>query len=741
MTETVFRFGRREIDVVGREVRIDGRPRPIEPRPFDVLVHLVRQRHRVVPKQELLEQIWNQEPVSVGALARAVMKARQALDDADDAPLIRTVPRVGYRFVASLPEEQAAPASITQGRPSVALLPFDNDTGESALDWVRLGLMSLVARALAQDGRTTPTPTQDVLAAAEGGGRQAAAQHPPPVAQHVVSTRVTRHANGYRLQFRVEGTGGPTEATVHAAQVGDLAGRMADALLQQLFPGASRAEGAAASFRDPMATEAFARGLQAMAEHKWPQAANLFRLALELHPDHPGAQLELLRALAPLADPAGKRLARRLLARAERDNDLLFAARVHQALGRLHLNSGAFAAGAFRIETALRLAGGHETAEWTAETLLLQASVAIHQRQFDNAGRILDELERLCKQSGQRIYPLAALNMRAIIAADCGQSAEAVQISAEVVRRARPLRAHRYLVDACANAMADLIELGRLHEAATFGEEGFSTAVSTGDWNRASGIAPTMGLLYRLARAPQALQRIVATLGEPEGQPRTDGVWTARGHLAACSGEHEEAARCLQRAVALLREAHNPFHEHLVLPWLVDALLRSGRMAEAEAELARADHPPYTQDQPLVAALLHCRARLAHAQGQAQAALTLLQRALEGPITALWRSWASIDAAWLLAEAGEGERALQLLGTLEGPLAVQPAALATLARARWAIGDFQGALAAHQRYTGTPEGSAADDPFAALGAWYGEQAHGRICPGLLPRTACLPCRP
>jgi DNA-binding winged helix-turn-helix (wHTH) protein len=745
MTDTLFRFGHREVDITGREVRVDGQPRPIEPRPFDLLVYLIRQRHRVVPREELLAQVWPQEVVSLGALARAVMKARQALDDAGDPALIRTVPRVGYRFVAPLHGE-AASASASGAPLRIALLPFDNATGDPALDWVRLGLMSLVARVLAHDGRVAPVPTQDLLATLEGQaaepGASAAALRLATGARHVVSSRITRNALGYRLAFQLWGGERALQAEVQAAQPSELGRRMAQALLQQLCPGAAAAEAAALGFRDPMATEAFARGLQAAAEHKWPQAANLFRLVLELDPEHRAAQLELLRSLAPTGDAAGKALARRLLAQAERDNDMALAAQAHQALGRWHLNRGALGPAAYRLEAALRLAAGQLAPEWAAETLLLQSSVAVHLRQFDAARRSLDEMQRLCERSGQRLFPLAGLNMRALMASDSGDPDTAVQLSAEVVARARELRAHRYLVDACTNAMADLIELGRLNEAASFGEEGFATAVALDDWHRASGIAPTMGWLYRLARAPQALQRIVALLGEPDRLPRPDGAWTARAHLAACAGRHDDAARCLQRSVALLREARNAFHEHLALPWLVDALIRSGRTAEAEAELARASQPPYCDDKALAAQLLHARARLAHAAGEPDTALALLHELIDGPATALWRSWARIDAAWLHAEAGRGEQALRLLDALAGPLAEQPAAFAALARARFAHGDFAGALAAHHRYLEALGPGQGDDPFALLGRWYTEMAGGgllRAAP--LPPSPVLPCRP
>ena len=150
MPDTLLRFDRCEVDVVGRSLRVDGQPVAVEPRPFDLLAHLIRQRQRVVSKQELLEKVWPSQHLSASVVARAVMKLRQALGDTDEAPLIRTVPRVGYRFVAPLIGE-AAPPALTGAALTLALLPFENATGDAALGWVEFGLMGMVAEALTRD--------------------------------------------------------------------------------------------------------------------------------------------------------------------------------------------------------------------------------------------------------------------------------------------------------------------------------------------------------------------------------------------------------------------------------------------------------------------------------------------------------------------------------------------------------------------------------------------------------------
>ncbi len=102
------KFGRREVSVARREVRVDGELRALQPRPFDLLVFLIENRHRVVSTDELLDHIWQDEIVQPGSLAAAIMRVRKALLESQRDPagaIIRTHQRVGYRFVARLDGE------------------------------------------------------------------------------------------------------------------------------------------------------------------------------------------------------------------------------------------------------------------------------------------------------------------------------------------------------------------------------------------------------------------------------------------------------------------------------------------------------------------------------------------------------------------------------------------------------------------------------------------------------------
>ena len=72
----------------------------LPPKPFDVLVLLVRNRGRVLSKRELLTTVWGQEYGDQNTVEQAVRQIRVALgDDKDSPPFIQTFPRRGYCFV------------------------------------------------------------------------------------------------------------------------------------------------------------------------------------------------------------------------------------------------------------------------------------------------------------------------------------------------------------------------------------------------------------------------------------------------------------------------------------------------------------------------------------------------------------------------------------------------------------------------------------------------------------------
>ena len=98
-----FAFGDFELDVDRLELRRDGVAVALEPQTFDVLVYLVEQRDRVVPKEELMDNVWGGRFVSETAVTSRIKQARRAVgDDGQAQVVIRTHHGRGYRFVAEV---------------------------------------------------------------------------------------------------------------------------------------------------------------------------------------------------------------------------------------------------------------------------------------------------------------------------------------------------------------------------------------------------------------------------------------------------------------------------------------------------------------------------------------------------------------------------------------------------------------------------------------------------------------
>jgi len=108
------------LDTGRRELRSHGSLIAVEPQVFDLLVHLIDNRDRVVSKDDLIASVWQGRIVSDSTLDSRINAARKAIgDNGDKQELIRTVPRKGVRFIGAVRrgEEQREATTI---RPPLA---------------------------------------------------------------------------------------------------------------------------------------------------------------------------------------------------------------------------------------------------------------------------------------------------------------------------------------------------------------------------------------------------------------------------------------------------------------------------------------------------------------------------------------------------------------------------------------------------------------------------------------------
>jgi TolB-like protein/Tfp pilus assembly protein PilF len=153
-----FLFDDCGLDTDRRELRRGLELISIGPKVFDLLVYLVQNRDRVVSKDDLLVSVWRGRIVSESTLTTHINAVRKAVGDSgEEQRLIRTVPRKGFRFVGEVRERQKA--SSTAGRedapqlavpdkPSIAVLPFQNLSGDAEQEYFADGMAEEILTAL-----------------------------------------------------------------------------------------------------------------------------------------------------------------------------------------------------------------------------------------------------------------------------------------------------------------------------------------------------------------------------------------------------------------------------------------------------------------------------------------------------------------------------------------------------------------------------------------------------------------
>jgi len=118
---TIIDFPPFQLDLLSEQLRRDATPVPLRPKTFAVLQYLVQRPGELVTKRALLDDIWGNVAVSEDVVRLSVGELRTALGDERAAPrFIETVPRRGYRFVATM-------AAATRGAPHISMGPAIDD--------------------------------------------------------------------------------------------------------------------------------------------------------------------------------------------------------------------------------------------------------------------------------------------------------------------------------------------------------------------------------------------------------------------------------------------------------------------------------------------------------------------------------------------------------------------------------------------------------------------------------------
>ena len=128
-----------------RRLRIDGSDHVIGARAFDVLAYLHSNAGRVVSKAELLENVWADLNVEESNLTVQIAALRKLIG----ARAIATVPGVGYQLTLFAKAPAESPKALPlPDKPSLAVLPFANLTGDAGKEYLVDGIVSDLISAL-----------------------------------------------------------------------------------------------------------------------------------------------------------------------------------------------------------------------------------------------------------------------------------------------------------------------------------------------------------------------------------------------------------------------------------------------------------------------------------------------------------------------------------------------------------------------------------------------------------------
>jgi len=661
-----YRIGDTLIDLDAREIRRGDALVDVEAKVFDLIALLLTHRDRALDKRELNTALWGDRPVTDAALSQQLRKARRALgDDGETQRVIRTVHGRGLRWVgepveadvavsvpASLPAPEtvipaparprralfalaatialllavlagwrllqpSTPAPLSSGT-RLAILPVDDRTGETALEWTRNGLMGLMASLSGQGGGLDVVPAGNVLAV-DAGARALDAAGAQSLrsavgATHLLATRLRRIGPVYELDLRLIAAGAAERhETLHGSAPAPLA---VDAVAQT-----RRWLGIGAlpdvhnrGITDTFLAEAYARGLDAQLHGDSTGARRYFEICLDQDPGLAWARLGLAIAqgasgdAAASADNAGKAAA----AAREQGNEELLVASLRQ-LGSLAFRRGDLDEAAGRLEAALADVSDSRPLVLT-ELLVAQASIEDERGHFQRSREQFEHALALARESGNRRGEALVLINLASLDNGAGDAVAAAAMLRAGLDAARAAGDTSIEGNTLANLGATEANQGHLLDAVDLLEQALVIARKRND--RQLEMLTTLQLIWTLAPFGRdaeldALTQQVASAADSEHNAwwRAELEW-ALGAIARRRGDHPAAIAHFERARGLYGDAGMTRNLAPVLADIVETAAanadapRAHEAAAAFRAIATADARAWAAWLPLIDAQL-----------------------------------------------------------------------------------------------------------------------------------------
>ena len=638
----VYLFGDCIVDADRREITLAGDAVTTQPKAFELLLYLIRNRQRAVDKDELQDALWPRSIVTETALTRCVMKARRAVgDDADKQAIIKTVHGHGYRFTATVDEASSAvivadtappdrpvktghainlqpfkiagsaaglcaviviawlylsPPAIN-GPVRLAVLPVENATGDAEMDWVSNGLMSLLSRML-QDGGI------DTVSAGEVSGLAGSASineliatgsefreklKRTSAATHVLGARLESNNGLYRLTYTLAGADRrPMRRTMVGKEPTQLVKDVADTITALIVTSPPPLDYQSSVSQDAFVNEAYARAMALYHEGRYEDALGLFEIIIEQEPHLFWPRYERALCIRGLRD--FETAERELIAlRNEVSKPGMEAeqASVENALGIIYWtkrrHDEARSAFEHMIELSLRDDDPLRAATGYQNLGLVEKNVS----NTPAALAYMQQAEKVYNEADIQLLPGSLLNNMAGVLIQMGHFTEAEQYSVRAIDSFR-YTGERRNEAAAMNRLADIYTRLRLYDQATnFAESGLAVRRELGDeFGIGSSLVNIADIAALRGNHTRALQYALQAydIGLDNDSPRLTVPALIRiARAESRLGRLEAAAQRYAAVESIAASTDDPHNVFLARLGIADTRMQLGALDEAVA--------------------------------------------------------------------------------------------------------------------------------------------------------------
>ena len=163
--QKVYEFGGFRLEAAERRLMHAGQPVPLKPKIFDLLLFMVEHRGQLIVKDQLMKEVWPDTIVEDNNLTVSMSILRKALGEGRfDKKFIETVPRLGYRFIASVSEPSSTPP-VMAAEPrrdgtateadeelieSLAVLPMESRDKDFSVEYLSDGITESIINVLSR---------------------------------------------------------------------------------------------------------------------------------------------------------------------------------------------------------------------------------------------------------------------------------------------------------------------------------------------------------------------------------------------------------------------------------------------------------------------------------------------------------------------------------------------------------------------------------------------------------------